>query len=55
MFLLLIADALVRISNFMIKDFGRKKNVFAVDCKCISQNFHYYDKRLWGEDKCFCC
>jgi hypothetical protein len=55
MFSLLIAEALVRISILMIKDVGGKKNVFAVDCTCISQNFHYYDKRLWREEKCFCC
>jgi hypothetical protein len=55
MFLLLIAEALVRISIFMIKDSGGKKNVIAVDCRGFSQNFHFYDKRLWREEKCFCC
>jgi hypothetical protein len=44
MILLLIAEALVRISIFMIKDFGGRTNVFAVDCRGISQNFHFNDK-----------
>jgi hypothetical protein len=55
MFLLLIAEALVRISILMIKDFGGKTNVFAVDYRGINLNFHFYDKRLWREEKCFCC
>jgi hypothetical protein len=81
MFLLLIAEASVRISILMIKDFGGKTNVFSVDCRGINQNFPiimikdsggkrnvfavdcrgnsqnilFYDKRLWREDKCFCC
>jgi hypothetical protein len=36
MFLLLIAEALVRIYIFMIKDFGGMKNVFVVDCRGLS-------------------
>jgi len=36
MFLLSIAEAIVRISIFMIKDSGGKTNVFALDCRGIS-------------------
>jgi hypothetical protein len=36
MFLLLIAEAFVKISIFMIKYSGGKTNVFAVDCRGIS-------------------
>jgi len=51
---MLIAEALVRISILMIKDW-RETKVFAVDCRGISQNIHFHVKRLWREDKCFCC
>jgi hypothetical protein len=51
MFLLFIAEAFIRISIFMIKDSEGKKHVFAVDCRVISQNLHFYDKRLWREEK----
>jgi hypothetical protein len=44
MFLLLIAEALIRISIFMLKDFGGSTNVFAVDCGGISQNFIFMVK-----------
>jgi hypothetical protein len=36
MFLLSIAEAIVRISNIVIKDSGGKTNVFAVDCRGLS-------------------
>jgi hypothetical protein len=53
MFLLLIAGALFRISILLIKDFGGKTNVFDVDCRGISKNFHFYDKDFEGSTNIF--
>jgi hypothetical protein len=52
-FMLLIAEALVRISIFMINDSGGKTNVFADDCRCINQNFQFLMKDSGGKKNVF--